>query len=225
VTLEPATADPEDVARKLAAAPGLKLPPAPEWIIGPDGRVSDYKMQGMDLRRKLRNRVGQLLFNMFITYIPSHTIRQGFLRLFGASIGEWSCIMRGATVLDIEFLTIGDGSVVGFRCLLDARGGLFIGNNVTIASDVHILGGGHDINHPDFLPVPIPTVIEDYVWIASRAMVLPCHIHRGGVVGAQALVIKDVGECEVVGGNPAKVIAKRNPDALQYNNKYRPLFY
>jgi acetyltransferase-like isoleucine patch superfamily enzyme len=113
---------------------------------------------------------------------------------------------------------------VGARCLLDARAGLYIGNNVTIASDVHILGGGHDVNHPDFLPIPIPTVIEDYVWIASRAMVLPCLIRRGAVVGAHALVNKDVGELQVVGGNPAKVIGTRNADALQYSAKFRPPF-
>jgi acetyltransferase-like isoleucine patch superfamily enzyme len=225
VSVEPATADPEDVARKKAAAPTLKMPPEAEWVLGPDGRVVDYKMQGMGFRRKARNRISELIFNSFITFIPSHTIRQGFLRLMGATIGKHSSIMRGTSILDIEFLTIGNGTTVGMRCLLDARAGLWIGDNVTIASDVHILGGGHDINHPDFLPVPIPTVIEDYAWIASRAMVLPSLIRRGAVVAAQAVVVKDIGECEVVGGNPAKVISKRNPDALQYSAKYRPLFY
>jgi len=225
VSLEPARADPEDVARKKAAAPSLKMPPDPEWVIDENGRVIDFKMQGMGFRRKARNRLSELIFNAIITYIPSHTIRQGFLRLMGATIGKHSTIMRGTSILDIEFLTIGDGTTVGMRCLLDARAGLWIGDNVTIASDVHILGGGHDINHPDFLPVPIPTVIEDYAWIASRAMVLPSLIRRGAVVAAQAVVIKDIGECEVVGGNPAKVISKRNPDALKYSAKYRPLFY
>jgi acetyltransferase-like isoleucine patch superfamily enzyme len=224
VPLEPAKADPEDVARKVAAAPGLKLPPEPYMVLGPDGRVTEYKMQNMGFVRKARNRIGQLLFNMFITYIPSHTIRLGYLRLFGATIGKGSSIMRGTTILDIEFLTLSENSTIGNRCLLDSRAGLYIGKNVTIASDVHILGGGHDINHPDFLPVPIPTVIEDYVWIASRAMVLPSHIHRGAVVAAHALVIRDVGELEVVGGVPAKLITKRNPDALQYTVDFRPLF-
>ncbi len=225
MTAEPASADPEDVARKVAAARGLKLPPEPEWIVGPDGRIVDYRMQGMTFARKARNRIGQLLFNMIVTYIPSHTIRQGFLRMFGATIGKDTGIMRGTTVLDIEFLTIGSNTAIGFRCLLDARAGLYIGDNVTLASDVHIIGGGHDINHPDFLPVPIPTVIQDYVWVASRAMILPSLIHRGAVVGAHALVTKDIGECEIVGGVPAKVIGKRDPDALKYTQKYRPLFY
>ena len=56
--------------------------------------------------------------------------------------------MRGTTVLDIEFLTVGDNTQFGWRCLLDARGGLYVGNNVTIASDVHIIGGGHDVQPP-----------------------------------------------------------------------------
>ena len=42
------------------------------------------------------------------------------------------------------------------------------------------------------------------------------------MVAAQALVNKDVGECEVVGGVPAKVIAKRNPDALKYTRRLPP---
>ncbi|MGV0873016.1 acyltransferase [Mycolicibacterium sp. XJ879] len=224
--VEPTKADPADVARKLAAAPDLKLPPPPSWEVGPDGKLANYRMQTMGLARKARNRIAQLLYNMFVTYIPSHTVRLGFLRLVGATIGEGSSIMRTTQVLDPEFLRVGRHSTIGQRCLLDARAGLWIGDNVTIASDVHIIGGGHDINHPDFLPVPVPTVIEDYVWIASRAMVLPSHIRRGAVVAAQALVnqYKEIGELEVVGGVPAKLIAKRNPDALQYSAYYRPLF-
>jgi acetyltransferase-like isoleucine patch superfamily enzyme len=219
-------ADPEDRARKLAAAPNLKLPPDPEWELGPDGRVKWYKMQSMSFARKARNRIATLLFNMIITYIPSHFIRQNFLRWFGgARIGKGSTIMRGTTVFDPEFLSIGNDTAIGFRCFLDSRAGISIGDNVTIASDTHIIGGGHDINHPDFLPMPVPTVIEDYVWIASRTMILPSHIKRGAVVAAHALVTKDVGELEVVGGVPAKLLTKRNPDALQYSGHYRPLFF
>ena len=223
--VEPRKADPEDIARKLAIAPDLKVVPGPKWEAAEDGTLISYKMQDLSLVRKARNRIGHLLFNMFITYIPSHTVRLGFLRLFGARIGNGSSIMRTTQILDIEFLRIGENSTIGSRCLLDARAGIWIGDNVTLASDVQILAGGHDINHPDFLPVPgIPTVICDYVWIASRAMTLPCIVGRGAVVAAQSLVTKDVGECEVVGGVPAKVIGKRDPEALKYSAKYRPLF-
>jgi acetyltransferase-like isoleucine patch superfamily enzyme len=212
-------------ASRLAAAPKLKLPPDMVWVKDPDGNTYDANSVGITFLAKVRRWLSILVFNDFITHIPSHTIRQGYLRLLGADIGRDSTIMRGTTVIDIMYLTIGNCTTIGARCLLDARGGLFIGDNVTIASDVQILGGGHDINHPDFLPVPIPTVIEDYAWIASRAMVLPAHIHRGAVVAACALVNKDVDELVVAGGIPAKPIAKRNPDALKYSGKYRPLFF
>jgi acetyltransferase-like isoleucine patch superfamily enzyme len=224
VFVEPDKADPNDVARKRAAAPDLRMPPEPKYVLDENGELVSYKMQDMGVVRKARNRIGQLLYNMFITYIPSHAVRLGFLRLCGAKIGKASSIMRTTTVLDIEFLRIGENSTIGLRCLLDARAGLWIGDNVTFASDVHVIGGGHDINHPDFLPVPVPTVIQDYVWVASRAMILPSFIGRGAVVAAQSLVTKDIGECEVVGGVPAKVIGKRNPDALKYSAGYRPLF-
>jgi acetyltransferase-like isoleucine patch superfamily enzyme len=221
---EPAAADPADVARKRAAAPGLKMPNL-EYVLDSNNRVVEMKLDGMTFMRQLRNYLGMVAYNTFVTHIPSHFIRQSFLRLLGATIGKGSTIMRGTTIFDAEFLTIGKDTTIGFRCFLDSRAGLWIGDNVTIASDTHFLGGGHDINHPDFTIVPIPTVIEDYVWIASRAMVLPCYIHRGAVVAAHALVNKDVGELEVVGGVPAKVIAKRNPDALKYSAHYRPLFF
>jgi acetyltransferase-like isoleucine patch superfamily enzyme len=224
--VEPQKADPEDIARKLALAPGLTVVPGPTWVLSEDGNsLVSYKMQDISLMRKVRNRIGTLLFNMFVTYIPSHTVRLGFLRLFGATIGKGSSIMRTTTILDPEFLHVGTNTTIGNRCLIDARAGTWIGDNVTLASDVHLVAGGHDINHPDFLPVPgVPTVICDYAWIASRAMTLPCIIGRGGVVAAHSLVTKDVGECEVVGGVPAKVIAKRDPEALKYSASYRPLF-
>ncbi|WP_293239435.1 acyltransferase [Mycolicibacterium sp.] len=205
-------------------APRLKVPPPPLLVKGPDDRVIEYKMQNMGLARKARNRIGALLYSSFVTHIPSHTIRQAFLRLFGATIGKDSAIMRGTLITDIEFLSIGDNTAIGGRCFLDCRAGIAIGDNVTIASDTQFICGGHEINHPDFLPTISPTVVEDYVWIASRSMVLPCHIGRGAVVAAQSLVNKDVAALDVVGGVPAKVISQRKPEGLGYSGKYRPLF-
>jgi len=225
VTYEPKSADPEDVARKLAAAPSLKRPPDPEWLVDENDNLVYYTMQPMGFARKARNRLGQLIFNSFVTHIPSHMVRQAYLRMFGATIGKGSSIMRGVTILDIEFLTIGDCTTIGGGCLLDARGGLWIGSSVTLANNVQLVGGGHNMNDPYFLPIGgVPSVIEDYVWIATSAIVISAFIRRGAVVAAGAVVIKEVGECEVVGGNPAKVIGKRDPNALKYSASYRPLF-
>jgi acetyltransferase-like isoleucine patch superfamily enzyme len=225
VTYEPKNADPAEVARRVAAAPALKLAPPAEWEVNENDELVHYKMQSMGYARKARNRLGELIFNSIVTHIPSHTVRQGFLRLCGATIGKGSTLMRGVTILDIEFLTIGENTTIGGRCLLDSRAGLYIGNNVTLANNVQLVGGGHNINDPYFLPIPgCPSLIQDYVWIATAAIVIAAFIRRGAVVAAGAVVIKEVGECEIVGGNPAKVIGKRDPEALKYSASYRPLF-
>lgn len=222
--VKPAAADPEDIARKLAANPNLKIPPAPQWILNSEGRVEGAVQEGMTTYRKARNYFAALFYNSVVTHIPFHAIRLGYLRLFGATIGQDSAIMRGTWVWDIEFLTVGHRTSIGFRCLLDCRGGVAIGDDVGIASDTQIVGLTHDVNHPDFPPVPVPIVIEDYVWIASRAMILQAHIHRGAIVAAHAVVNRDVEELEIVGGVPAKVVGKRNPDALKYSGKFKPPF-
>lgn len=58
------------------------------------------------------------------------------------------------------------------------------------------------------------TVIGSDVWIGSEAVIMPgVRIGHGAVIGTRALVTRDVGPYEIVGGNPAKVIRKRFDDA------------
>jgi chloramphenicol O-acetyltransferase type B len=57
------------------------------------------------------------------------------------------------------------------------------------------------------------TVIGNDVWIGAEAMVMPgVHIGDGAVIGARAVVTKDVEPYAMVAGNPAKVIRKRFSD-------------
>ena len=92
--------------------------------------------------------------------------------------------MRGVTILDIEFLTIGDNTTIGGSCLLDSRAGLYIGNNVTSQATCSSSAAATTSTIRTSCRSRIPTVVQDYVWIASRAMVLPSLIRRGAVVAA-----------------------------------------
>ncbi len=200
--VEPQASDPEVIARKRAVNPKVRIPPRLEWVTDPDGRILDYKLAGDNIVKRVRDLYAALFYNSIVTHIPFHFIRLGYLRLFGATIGKGSALNRGTTVWSIPYIVIGENVAIGFRCMLDARAGIAIGNEVVIASDTQIIAGGHDVNHPNFVPAPNPpdpVVIDDYVWIASRAMILPCLIGRGAVVAAQSMVNKEVPPFAIVG--------------------------
>ena len=226
--VEPQASDPDVIARKREVNPNVRIPPRLEWVTDPDGRIVDYKLAGDNIVKRVRDLYAALFYNSIVTHIPFHFIRLGYLRLFGATIGKGSALNRGTTVWSIPYIVIGENVAIGFRCMLDARAGIAIGNEVVIASDTQIIAGGHDVNHPNFVPAPNPpdpVVIDDYVWIASRSMILPCLIGRGAVVAAQSMVNKEVPPFAIVGGMPAKVIGERNRDALQYCAKYKIPFF
>ncbi|WP_315771574.1 acyltransferase [Rhodococcoides kroppenstedtii] len=170
-------------------------------------------------------RLGERLFNFLITRIPSHTVRQVWLRLCGASIGQGSSIMMRSTVLGPHRLVIGDNVSIGSSVLLDARGGLLVEDDVVIASDVHVVTGDHDADSPDFAIRLSPVSIGHHAWIASRATVLrDVAIGVGAVVGAASLVRHDVNDMDIVAGVPARVVGRRS-STLDYHPTFRPLLY
>ncbi|HUX44747.1 MAG TPA: acyltransferase [Terracidiphilus sp.] len=117
-------------------------------------------------------------------------------------------------------LSIGVNSVVGDHAILDARGGLSIGANVLLSSQVAIWTGQHDWQSPEFGYVSGPVEIGDHAWLSFRCVLLPgVTIGEGAVVAAGALVTKSVPPYALVGGVPAKVIGERSRD-LQYQLGY-----
>jgi acetyltransferase-like isoleucine patch superfamily enzyme len=163
--------------------------------------------------------------NHFISNIPSHTIRLFFYRKFMVfNIGEGSSIFMGCKFDCAKGLTIGINSVINARCRLDSRGGLLIGDNVSISEEVIILTADHDMDTPNFAGRNKNVIIGDYVWIGTRAMILPgVNIGKGAVVAAGSVVTKNVNDFEVVGGIPAKFIKKRSEN-LYYKLYYQRVF-
>ncbi|MHC1480208.1 acyltransferase [Frateuria aurantia] len=169
-------------------------------------------------------RIWEQIYNIFINKIPVHAIRIGWLRLGGAKIGKGSSIWRHTEILGVNNLSMGDDSVIAWHCQVDARAGLRIGNHVAIASHVLIIAGSHDLAAPEFWSVSAPIVIEDYVWVASRALIAHgAYLERGCVVTAQTLVSKRVGAYKIVGGSGAKPMGER-PHDLDYRVGGRGLF-
>ena len=132
---------------------------------------------------------------------------------WGATIHPDATVSHGYEVRKARRLTIGARSSIGNGAILDARGGITIGADVNLSTDVHIWTGQHDWKSPDFAYVSAPVVIGDRAWISTRVTILPgCTIGEGAVVAAGALVSGDVAPFTLVGGVPAKKLADRPRD-------------
>lgn len=151
-----------------------------------------------------------LILNFVSCAIPFHSVRKAFYRASGVKIGKNSFIHMGARFYLPNGVSIGEGTVIGDHCFMDGRASLKIGSNVDIASEVMIYNSEHDINSDGFDPIEEPVEIADYVFVGPRAIILPgVNIGKGAVVGAGAVVTKDVAPFKVVGGVPAKEIGER----------------
>ena len=128
----------------------------------------------------------------------------------GAHIGKGSVITSKLAKRVNGNLFVGECSSVG-SYKLDLRSPITIGNHVVLSNDIEIITTSHYIDSPEWEHKRYGIVIEDYVWIASNALILPScrRIAYGAVVGAGAVVVRDVPPMSVVGGNPATVIKQR----------------
>jgi putative colanic acid biosynthesis acetyltransferase WcaF len=136
--------------------------------------------------------------------------RRFMLRCFGASIGKNVQIFPSVKIFAPWYFTIGCDSSIGFNALVYNLGPVTIGDRVTISQRTHLCAGSHDYQDPTMRLTKPPIIIEDEAWVCADAFVGPgCIVGKGAVVAARAVVIKDVEDWSVVGGNPAKIIKKR----------------
>jgi acetyltransferase-like isoleucine patch superfamily enzyme len=164
--------------------------------------------------------------NNWVSHVPSHRIRLLFYRgVMGFKIGKNSYIHMGCTFDAARGLEIGNNSVINPKCRLDTREKIKIGSNVSISNEVILLTADHDMDSPHFTGRDFPITIADYVWIGTRAMLLPgVTLGIGSVVAAGAVVTKSVDNYKVVGGIPAKIIKERMCKDFEYKVTYRRLF-
>lgn len=150
-------------------------------------------------------------------WVPIHEFRSLVYQVFGMKIGSGSVIHTGLRLYDPRNISIGDDSIIGENAVLDGRDRLIIGNHVDIASEVMVYNSQHNVHSETFESESLPVVIGDYVFIGPRAIILPgVSLKKGAVVGAGAVVTKDVEEYTIVGGVPAQVIGKRKVTELHY---------
>ena len=149
-----------------------------------------------------------------ISFIPSHYLRKFILiYLFNMKLSTKAVLYGGFKIRKANKIKIGENSIIGHDAMLDGRNGIYIGKNVNISSEVMIWTKQHDFNDPNFKIVGEKVIIEDYVWISARVIILPgVKIGKGAVIAAGSVITKIVEPYSIMAGIPAKIIGKRSKD-------------
>jgi acetyltransferase-like isoleucine patch superfamily enzyme len=178
-------------------------------------------------RRNLRAfcvAVAYCLFNRLVTRLPGYGLRSLFLRkvlrleISAAAAVHMDCFVTGRKI------SIGARTIVNRKCYLDGRGGLAIGRDVSISPECYLVSLTHDPHDAGFKAVARAIEIGDKAWIGARVVILPgVRVGEGAIVGAGAVVTRDVAPFEIVAGNPARRIGERSRE-LSYTLSYFPWF-
>ena len=174
---------------------------------------------------KLISLLNRAYFSLCGIYIPNSvsieknvSISKGFSSKKGTiTIGE-SCEISKGSILKAYGgeISISRNSYVGEYVVIYGHGGVQIGENVLIAMQVSIVSSNHGIPSKNILirslgDVLLPVKIGNDVWIGAGAKILGnVNIGDGCVIGAGAVVTKDLPPYAIAIGVPAKIIGFRN---------------
>jgi acetyltransferase-like isoleucine patch superfamily enzyme len=136
-----------------------------------------------------------------------------------AAAGDDLRVAQGVRINNPAMVSVGDNCYLGDGVqFYPWNERIVIGNNVLIAAGVRMITRKHgfaDLDRPmsDQGYTNAPIHIEDDVWIGFGAIILPgVTVGRGAIVGAGAVVTRDVTPYTIVGGVPARLIRRRQPE-------------
>lgn len=163
------------------------------------------------------------MLKLIESVLRSFLVRIKYRSIRFASLGS-GCVYQYLTsnYSNTDKISIGVNVHIGPGAMLDGAGGIFLGDGSILAPEVKVFSRSHNFDQDvqalpfDNVMLVAPVHIGRYVWIGTRAIILPgVSIGDGAVVGAGAVVSKDVPSCAVVVGNPARVVRFRDRDQFE----------
>lgn len=164
--------------------------------------------------------------NFIVAYIPFHAFRI----LFYKHVMQYK-INKGASIhLGCKFnckgkFSLGINSTINQFCRIDNRGGVYIGDNVSVSPYVKLITADHNLYDPACVGREAPIIIKDYCFIGSDAMILPgVTMERGSALGAKSLLNRNTEPDFVYAGMPA-IQRKSRGGVYTYSASYKRWFH
>lgn len=158
-----------------------------------------------DIPIHLINLITNLLPNHFVT----NRIRGGLIRPFIGKCGKRLQIGKGVIINNPGNLQMGNDCYISHYCYVQAKGKIEFGNNVivgpmsVIASSNHVIENGNVTNKGNSAPIKI----GNGTWCGGHVVITDgITIGESVVIGAGAVVTKNIPYNTRVAGVPAKVI-------------------
>lgn len=138
--------------------------------------------------------------------------RRDFLRTFVAKLDEGAMINSPFYMEFANHLEMGVNSFINYDCIMLNNAMVKLGDNVLVGPKVSFYTAMHPIDakqREQWLVYAKPITVENNVWIGGSATILGgVTIGKNAIVGAGAVVTKDVEPNTIVVGNPARVLRK-----------------
>lgn len=171
-------------------------------------KVEAYKSE-LSLKNKMARQLWAVVYILFFRFSPRvcHFWRVYLLRCFGAKISKSVKVYSSVRIWAPWNLTVEDGAIIGDRVDCYCVAPILIGRRAVVSQDSCLCAATHDHQSESFDLIPKPIIIESGAWIAARAFVGPgVTISERAVVGACAVVFKDVAAGAMMIGNPARML-------------------
>jgi len=162
---------------------------------------------------KLKRMLWRIIWTLFVKPFPRNMARKWkvlLLRIFGANIHS-TCIIYSSAKISMPWnLVMKEHSCIANSVIIENSSIVTLGAYSIISQYSYLCTATHDIRDNNFPQYSKPIKLGRRSWVAARCFIGPgVTIGEGAVVGASSNVFKDVDSWAVVGGNPAKIIGKR----------------
>lgn len=173
-------------------------------------RIDLDKISQEELMKSIEQ--SKLLFKFNHTEPMTEEYAEILNELLEGNIGENSTITTPFAGAAFDKMKLGNNVFINSNCLAMARGGITIEDDVMLAGNVQLLSNNHDEYERQIITCE-EILIKKGAWLGAGATILAgVTVGKYAIVGAGAIVTKDVPDYAVVIGAPAKVVKTLDKD-------------